>query len=287
MSKIGTGSASTRLLLLAALLLPAMGVAIAQSEPAPADADAPQIATEAVAEDTAAASNESTPDESVPATTHPGGYSDLRRISPVQGNAAAGQAKSELCAACHSPTGISVIPIYPNLAGQRATYMYWELVQFKRGAPDSPMAVLVADLSDQDMRDFAAYYASLDPAAAEPADTDVGTAAAADPQRLQRGEQLYLSGDPGKGIPACQGCHGADARGHPDALKPDRNGHTPYAAYPALRGQQVAYLQGRLGQYHARTLHDSTTDFVMQGVAQRLDEDSIQSLSEWLSSLPH
>ena len=273
MSKIGTGSANTRLLLLAALLLPAMGVAIAQSVSTPADADA--------------ASNTPTPDAPTPTTAHSRDYSDLRRISPVQGDAAAGQAKSELCAACHSPTGISVIPIYPNLAGQRATYMYWELVQFKRGAPDSPMAVLVADLSDQDMRDFAAYYASLDPAAAEPADTDVGTAAAADPQRLQRGEQLYLSGDPGKGIPACQGCHGADARGHPDALKPDRNGHTPYAAYPALRGQQVAYLQTRLGQYHARTLHDSTTDFVMQGVAQRLDEDSIESLSEWLSSLPH
>ena len=275
MSKIGTGSANTRLLLLAALLLPAMGVAIAQSEPAPADA--------------ATASNAPTPDEPTPASTHPGDYSDLRRISPVQGDAAAGQAKSELCAACHSPTGISVIPIYPNLAGQRATYMYWELVQFKRGAPDSPMAVLVADLSDQDMRDFAAYYASLDPAAAaaEPVEVEADANTTADPQRLQRGEQLYLSGDPGKGIPACQGCHGADARGHPDALKPDRNGHTPYAAYPALRGQQVAYLQTRLGQYHARTLHDSTTDFVMQGVAQRLDEDSIESLSEWLSSLPH
>lgn len=274
MSRIGTGSASTRLLLLAALLLPAMGVAIAQSEPTPADA---------------ATSNTPAPGETTPATTHPGDYSDLRRISPVQGNAAAGQAKSELCAACHSPTGISVIPIYPNLAGQRATYMYWELVQFKRGAPDSPMAVLVADLSDQDMRDFAAYYASLDPAAAaaEPVEVEADADTIADPQRLQRGEQLYLSGDPGKGIPACQGCHGADARGHPDALKPHRNGHTPYAAYPALRGQQVAYLQGRLGQYHARTLHDSTTDFVMQGVAQRLDEDSIQSLSEWLSSLPH
>ncbi len=278
MSRIGTGSASTRLLLLVALLLPAMGVAIAQSEPAPADATI--------------ASTTPTPDEPTPATAHPGDYSDLRRISPVQGNAAAGQAKSELCAACHSSTGISVIPIYPNLAGQSATYLYWELMQFKRGRlPDSPMTALVSDLSDQDMRDFATYYASLDPAAAaaaaEPVEAQTDADATADSQRLQRGEQLYLSGDPGKGIPACQGCHGADARGHPDALKPDRNGHTPYAAYPALRGQQVAYLQTRLGEYHARTLHDSTTDFVMQGVAQRLDEDSIQSLSEWLSSLPH
>ena len=286
MSRIGTGSARTRLLLLTSLLLPAIGAAIAQSEPPPEETTAEPVATEAVAEDAAVASAETTPT----ATHHPGDYSDLRRISPVQGNAAAGQAKSELCAACHSPTGISMIPIYPNLAGQSATYMYWELTQFKRGRlPDSPMTALVVDLSDQDMRDLASYYASLDPAAGatEPVEAETETDTAADPQRLQRGEQLYLSGDPGMGIPACQGCHGADARGHPDALKPDRNGHTPYAAYPALRGQQAAYLQTRLGEYHARNLHDSTTDFVMQGVAQRLDADSIQAVSEWLSSLPH
>ena len=287
MSRIGTGPGGARLLLSTALLLPAMGLAIAQPEPTPADTETQSVAADAVDE----VPDDANAGPSSP-IAHPDGYSDLRRISPVQGNAAAGQAKSELCAACHGPTGISVVPIYPNLAGQSATYLYWELMQFKRGRlPDSPMTALVSELSEQEMRDFAAYYASLDPAAAaaatEPEEAGSEAEATTDPQRLQRGEQLYLSGDPGKGIPACQGCHGADARGHPDALKPDRNGHTPYAVYPALRGQQVAYLQNRLGEYHSRTLHDSTTDFVMQGVAQRLDEDSIQSLTEWLSSLPH
>src|SRR5690606_38235852 len=119
--------------------------------------------------------------------------------------------KAEVCTACHGPQGVSIAPAFPNLAGQRADFMYWQLVEIKRN-PDSPMSPLVADLSDEDMRDLAAYYASLSPTPAAP-DAD-GTEAPADPALLRQGEQLYLAGDPAKGIPPCQGCHGTDARGH-------------------------------------------------------------------------
>lgn len=209
-------------------------------------------------------------------------YVDLRRVQPIAGNAAAGHAKSELCATCHGPQGISIAPTFPNLAGQRADFLYWQLVEFKRN-PDSPMSPLVANLGDQDMLDLAAYYAGLTPTTA-PAETD---AAPVDATLVQRGEQLYLSGDPSRGIPPCQGCHGPDAGGHPDALRADRNGHAPYAAYPALRGQQAIYLQTKLAEYRDGKMHDSTTDFVMTGIGQRLDDDSIEALSTWLSSLPH
>ncbi|MDN5782028.1 MAG: c-type cytochrome [Luteimonas sp.] len=204
-------------------------------------------------------------------------------MQPIVGNAAAGKTRSELCAACHGPQGISIAPTFPNLAGQRADFLYWQLVEFKRN-PDSPMSPLVADLGDQDMLDLAAYYAGLTPAIA-PAEPDA-EAAPVDATLIQRGEQLYLSGDPSKGIPPCQGCHGPDAGGHVDALRTDRNGHAPYAAYPALRGQQAIYLQTKLAEYRDGKMHDSTTDFVMTGIGERLDDDSIQALSTWLSSLP-
>src|SRR3546814_4698754 len=71
------------------------------------------------------------------------------------------------CAACHGPAGISIVPIYPDIAGQRADYMYWQLVKFKNG--DTVMAPIVAEFGDQDMRDLAVYYAGL-PAAGPPAD---------------------------------------------------------------------------------------------------------------------
>lgn len=213
-----------------------------------------------------------------------GRYMDLRHATPITGNAAAGEAKSQLCAACHGPDGISIAPTFPNIGGQRADFLYWQLVEFKRN-PDSPMSPLVADLSDADMRDLSVYYAGLTPTPA-PADADTQDVSPEDAALLQRGEQLYLSGDPSSGIPPCQGCHGIDAGGHPDALQVDRSGHTPYATWPALRGQQAMYLQTRLAEYRDGKMNDSTTDFVMTGVGQQLDDDSIQALAIWLSSLP-
>ena len=212
-------------------------------------------------------------------------YLDLRRVATISGNAAAGQAKSELCAACHGPQGISIAPGFPNIAGQSADFMYWQLVEYKRGVNPSPMTPLVADLSDQDMRDLSVYYAAM-PADGAPSTGQEALIAAADPAQLQLGEQLYLSGDPGKGIPSCQGCHGADARGPAAADRANRSGHHPYAGYPSLRGQQSTYLQTKLGDYRDGNIGDSTSDFVMTGVAKRLDDASIQALSTWLSSLP-
>src|SRR5690606_37752878 len=154
----------------------------------PADADAPQSQEEAAA----------APAEETSTTKTDSGYVDLRRARPIAGNAAAGQAKAEVCAACHGPQGIAIAPAFPNLAGQRADFMYWQLVEFKRN-PDSPMSPLVADLSDQDMRDLSAYYAGLAPPAADPA-ADPADPAPVDATLVQRGERLYLSGDPAKGI---------------------------------------------------------------------------------------
>ena len=246
-------------------------VAMAQTDSADPEAVAP-------AEQPAA-----TPTEQAPSPAVARHYVDLRRIVPIHGDAAAGKAKAELCSACHGADGVAIAPTFPNLAGQRIDFLYWQLVEFKRGAlPDSPMTPPAASLDEADMRDLAAYYASLPPPAATA--TDPTTAPDADAAQLQLGQSLYLDGDPGKGIPPCQGCHGTDARGHPAATSPDHAGYTPYAVYPALRGQQALYLQGKLGEYHDGKLHDSTTDFVMSGVGQRLDAESIAAVSAWLSS---
>lgn len=241
----------------------AAAMAVAQSVPAAADVPAQAQAAPVAA----------------PAAAR---YLDLRRPEPIHGDAAAGKAKSEVCAACHGPTGTAAAPIFPNLAGQRAGYLYWELVEYKRGAlPESPMTPLAASLSEEDMRDLAAYYASQQ---RQPAAEDAQ--AAADPAVAETGRLLFLHGDPAKGIPPCQGCHGPQALGYPLAAQADGAPLSPYALYPALRGQQAAYLQARLTAFQQGALHDSTNDMIMRGVAQRLDAQTIESLSAWLSSLP-
>lgn len=84
--------------------------------------------------------------------------------SPVafaKGNAEAGKTKSTPCQACHGAAGVSASPEFPNLAGQHADYLYTALRHYKIGKrKNAIMAGQVANLSDADMRDLAAFYAA-------------------------------------------------------------------------------------------------------------------------------
>jgi len=77
------------------------------------------------------------------------------------GNAAEGQNKSTVCHACHGPTGQSVMPIYPNLGGQQQDYLSKTLYGFRDGSRQNAiMNGMAANLSDADIEDIAAWYAS-------------------------------------------------------------------------------------------------------------------------------
>lgn len=79
--------------------------------------------------------------------------------SALAGDAAAGKTKSALCASCHGATGISVNPMWPNLAGQREQYLAKQIKAFRDGLRKDPMmAPMVAALSDEDIANLAAYY---------------------------------------------------------------------------------------------------------------------------------
>jgi cytochrome c553 len=83
----------------------------------------------------------------------------------AEGDVDAGKAKSAVCAACHGANGISAVPIYPNLAGQKEAYLANVLAAYKtqerKGANAAVMWGLAAGLSEQDIANLAAYYASL------------------------------------------------------------------------------------------------------------------------------
>ena len=83
-------------------------------------------------------------------------------VAIAGGDAVAGKAKSATCAGCHGAAGISAIPMYPNLAGQKETYLAKQIKDFKSGARKDPtMNAMVAALSDADVANIAAYYAGL------------------------------------------------------------------------------------------------------------------------------
>lgn len=79
------------------------------------------------------------------------------------GNAELGKMKSQTCTACHGEDGRGIAPIYPVLAGQHADYLALALRQYRSGERSNAiMAPMAGPLSDDDIADLAAFYASLD-----------------------------------------------------------------------------------------------------------------------------
>lgn len=79
------------------------------------------------------------------------------------GDAAAGKTKSATCVACHGTNGVSVNPMWPNLAGQKELYLAKQMKDFREGRRNDPvMGPMAKSLSDEDIADLAAYYSSLE-----------------------------------------------------------------------------------------------------------------------------
>jgi len=190
---------------------------------------------------------------------------DVRAQPPVHGDANAGAAKAAVCGACHGPQGVAIAPNFPN-------YLYLQLKAFKDGQrKDSIMTGQAATLSDQDMRNLAAHFAALP---AKPAGK---------PDAASRGAQLFLAGDPAKGVPPCQGCHGPAGQGpaSPWSGAPDTAWHT----FPRLAGQSALYVGQELGDYRHGKRVGVSNGRIMEGVAQHLDDEDIQALAAYIQSL--
>ena len=85
-------------------------------------------------------------------------------VAANAGDIAAGKAKSVMCAACHGSEGVSSNPQWPNLAGQKEVYLRRQIKAFRDGERDDPMMTPMArPLTDEDIANLAAYYASLKP----------------------------------------------------------------------------------------------------------------------------
>ena len=80
----------------------------------------------------------------------------------MAGDVEAGKSKAASCASCHGPQGISNNPLWPNLAGQKAGYLVKQMKAFRDGTRSDPMmSPMAKPLSDADIENLAAYYASL------------------------------------------------------------------------------------------------------------------------------
>ena len=181
------------------------------------------------------------------------------------GNVEAGQAKSAACVACHGVDGNSVDPTFAKIAGQHANYTVRHLHMFKSGERENPiMAAQAGLLTDQDMSDVAAYFA-----------TQKVRAGITDDPLLARGQALYRGGA-SAGVPSCMGCHGPNGRGN------------PAAKYPAIAGQHSSYSKAQLERFRGGMIYgkdDYVNKQIMSQVAKNLSDADIEALASYLEGL--
>jgi len=183
--------------------------------------------------------------------------SDMLRSADEQ-SIGRGATLAQQCAICHGPTGVSRADS-PNLAGQYASVIYKELMDFKTGARvNAIMTPFAVHLSDQDMIDIASYYAYLPrlpayhPAEARPA------------------PRIVINGAPLRNIAPCGSCHGAlDNK----------------AGSPWLEGQSAAYLKSQLQAFAANQRHNDISE-QMRNIARQLTPAEIDEAAEYYASQP-
>jgi len=180
----------------------------------------------------------------------------------AQGDAAAGQAKSALCGSCHGVDGNSALAMNPKLAGQGAGYMHKQLVEFKSGArQNATMAAMVMNLSDQDMLDLSAYYASQQV-----------TIGGADPALIELGEAIYRGGNKELGVAACTSCHSTDGAGNAPAK------------FPAVGGQHAEYTLAQLKAFRSG-MRNNDLGSMMRSTVERLTDKELEALASYLEGL--
>ena len=170
-------------------------------------------------------------------------------------DAVAGKAKAQLCAACHGENGVSALPGFPHLAAQPQLSIFYQLLQFRdQRRKGGGMEGIAATLSEQDMRDLAAHYASLPPPPA---------VAGGDAAKIVRGQQIAQQ-------QYCSSCHGAQLQGQKHV--------------PRLAGQSSEYFVNQLR--HLRSGERADMDGTMASAARSLTDEEIEAMAVYTRSLP-
>jgi len=191
-------------------------------------------------------------------------------VTPVLAEEAKAPAKPDLkkgeaistavCAACHTADGSRGSPANPILAGQHPEYLAKQLAEFKSGKRNNAiMKGFASTLSEDDMRNVAAFYASKQ---AKP-----GFAKSKDTVTL--GQQIYRGGIADKQVPACAGCHSPTGAGIP-------------AQYPRVGGQHADYTEAQLVAFRGGARNNNAQ---MSVIAAKLSDKELKAVADYIAGL--
>ena len=168
----------------------------------------------------------------------------------------------ETCGTCHGVNGRSVSPTFPNLAAQTAPYIELQLRAFKdqtRADPDAQayMWGMASQLNDTSISELATYFSQQSAAQGRSGNVTL----------VAQGKQIFVEGVPGRQIPACASCHGAQAQGN--------------GPFPRLAGQHAPYLLRQLLVIQSVL----RTAPVMHGVIKDLSRPQMEAVVAYLESI--
>ena len=173
---------------------------------------------------------------------------------------AKGQAVAQVCAACHTADGSRGSPANPIIAGQHPEYIAKQLAEFKSGKRNNAiMKGFATALSNEDMRNVAAFYASK---SAKPG-------FAKNKELVTLGEKIYRGGIADKAVPACAGCHSPNGAGIP-------------AQYPRMGGQHADYTEAQMVAFRGGARANSAQ---MVTIAAKLSDREIKAVSDYIAGL--
>lgn len=189
----------------------------------------------------------------------PAGAQPAPPLAPLnlEGDIARGKQLAYTCGGCHGVPGYqNAYPTYnvPKLGGQNADYLEVALQDYREGLRSHPtMHAQASQLSDQDIADLSAYFASTEGSPAR----GVSSAGAA---AIAAGQEKSMT---------CQACHGAE-------------GISPAPQWPNLAGQHASYLLEAMLQYK----RGDRTAPVMAPLVSQLDEETLAEIAAYYASHP-
>lgn len=170
---------------------------------------------------------------------------------------------TERCQECHGEDGNSSDNRIPKHAGQNANYLIKQLHDFQSGARQHEvMTIMAADLTEADIANIAAYFASQE------------TMQGVTEKTYPLASQLFLQGDKVRAIRPCQSCHGENGKGK----------QVDGVSYPVIGGQNKNYLRVQLVNWKLGERANSPNG-VMNDVAKQLTDEEIEALANYISGL--
>jgi len=170
------------------------------------------------------------------------------------------QTVNTVCAACHAPDGNSVITLNPKLAGQHPEYLEKQLTEFKSGKrANAVMSGMAAALSEQDIKELAAYFAAKKLNLGQAAKNGAGSL----------GEKIYRAGVAANNVPACAACHGPTGAGLPKQ-------------FPRVAGQHADYTLAQLKTFRTGERANAP---MMMAITAKMTDAEMAAVADYIQGL--